>query len=401
MRIKQVFTFIIAMSFFVGTAYAEMTERRPATFHNKVTLKDKVIIEEDVAYGTKADVTSTKDMYPRNWIANSELGIWSGGSTWATGGINGLPDGWYIPSTSTFTGATLVAVTAIAPVSSVTPPFNHSMLLSTWGTDTGQTAVTKFVLYPEGGVSTASTWYKRFAGKNVTFGALVNRSIGQPVASGVTTNFVRPVINTYATHLSGVTSAYWKQGDYVEEGGWKLSTVSWDVPADINAFEVGFAMNPTILSSSASVSITGDSIYVVAPFLLINPLHKKYVSVPQEVIMFERQLDPFGSGGSNFTGTGLTTIDLSADNGWGGIVPDDVKEIYATVMVNAGSSAALQFYGDNGLGGVSIFGQISGVSPLQTTIMIPVSGSGTINVNNTAGGTFSGTSLFVHGVVMK
>ena len=227
---------------------------------------------------------------------------------------------------------------------------------------------------------------------------MVKMDTGQYVATGVTTGFIRPVINTHSVHLSGVTSGYWKKGDWVAENGWNLSTVTWDVPADASAFEVGFAMNPTVLAPGAS---TGDTVYMTAPFIIINPLHTAYVPIPGEEIFFHNQLDPFGSGGSNFLGTVLSTIDLSSDNGWNGIVPDDVSQIYATVAVTATYPYALQFYGDNAKGGVSFFATASGSSPQATTAWIPVSSTGTINVNNTSNGNFSGTCMFVHGAKMR
>ena len=104
---------------------------------------------------------------------------------------------------------------------------------------------------------------------------------------------------------------------------------------------------------------------------------------------------------SIFAGTSGTTIDLSTAPGWGGIVPDDAAEIYVTVVVSGASPAALQFYGDNPLGGVSFFGTSSGVTSVAATAWIPVSSEGIINVNNTQDGTWNSTELYVHGVRMR
>lgn len=393
---KRIFT-LLSILLIIGIAavvYAADRFRGKTEFYDRATFKKDVQLDGEVTYGTDAEVVSTKNMYPQNWIKNSKLAFWSGGTCYANGSTAALPDGWYMPSLSTYTGATLVAVNTISPVSSVTPDFLHSMNVGVNDPTTGQSASTKFILYPGSGVSTASSWYKNFAGKSVTFGAWVNRPITQTVTSGITTNFIRPVINTHSIHLSGVTSGYWAQGDYVENSDWNLATVTMDVPNDASAFECGFAMNPTAIAPTGT---SGDSAYIVAPFLLINPLHKSYVPIPDEEVFFTNQIDVFGAGGSTF-GTGTSqALDISSDNGWGGKIPDDTESIYVTVAVDATYMNALHFYGDNSLGGVSFYGQGgSGVSIQTMTAWIPISSSGTINISDVSDN-FTGTSLFVLG----
>ena len=395
------FLFVLSMAVYVWAR----AERSKVEYYDRQTFKAKTVHQNEMNFGSDASITSTKLLYPKNEIKNSQLGIWSGGTRWGSGGLASVPDGWYIPSTSTYTGVTLVGVDAIAPVSSVTPAFIHSMYINTWdGTNASvQNGNTKFVLYPDSGVSTQSWWYKKFAGKSVTFGAWVNRDVAQVVASGVTTNFIRPVINSHSVHLSAC-SDYWKLGDFIEDGDWALATVTWDVPANADAFECGFAMNPTVLAARKSGN-SGDSMYVVAPFLLINPLNKEYAPKPGEVITFNKQLEPWPSGGSTFgaqaTGHAATSIDLSSANNFEGIIPDDTEAIYATVRVQASYGHAIQFYGDDPRGGVSFFGvdQGSGVTSQASTAWIPISSSGTLNVDNIA--VFSGVSLMIHGAKMR
>jgi len=400
---KKKITFLTALlvtGVFIASAYAAM-ERKEIWYKNFQHFMTNIFIEKGCEFGDNAEITSTnKDLYPVNLIKNSKFAIWSGGSRYGDGGTASVPDGWYIPSTSTYTGTTLVAVDSISPVSSTTPQAIHSMYLDTWDSTTGPTAATKFVLYPDSGVSTASWWYKKFAGKTAVFGAWVKRDVTQSVTTGVTTNFIRPVINTYSVHLSGCTSAYWKLGDYVENDGWTLATVTCDVPITADAFECGFSLSPTVLAPTGT---SGDSVYVVKPFLLINPLHKEYVPRPDEEIFFTNTVNPFGAystGGSTFgTGSG-GSLDLSADDGWGGKIPDDVSHIYATVAVNASWPYNLYMYGDEVLGGVSFYTTGSGASPQATTAWIPVDVGGEINISNPSTN-FSGVSLFVHGAKIR
>ena len=71
-----------------------------------------------------------------------------------------------------------------------------------------------------------------------------------------------------------------------------------------------------------------------------------------------------------------------------------------TSIVDVSYPNVVHFYGDNALGGASIFGcGPSGVSPQPTTTWIPVASDGTINVLSQSDA--SGTSLFVHGVKIR
>ena len=375
--------------------------RNKNIYTDRQTFKKDVNIDGDMKFGDNASIlTDSKNLYPRNQMHNSELAIWSGGTRWGSGALASVPDSWYVYSQSTLTGVTRIDVDTISPVSSVTPPFIHSMYINTWDTSTGP-GVTKYVAYPSSGVSTSPSWYKKFAGRTVVFGAYVKRDLAQPISTGVTTGFIRPFINRHETYVGAET--YFEFGDYVESDGWTLSTIEYDVPAGATAFEVGFAMNPTVLAGSKSGD-TGDSAYVVAPFILINPLNKAYVPVPKEEIFFINTVNPFGayvSGGSSFVaGDAATVMDLSSDDGWAGKIPDDVELIYATVSVGGTWPNSLYMYGDNVLGGVSFYSTASGASPQATTAWIPVSSTGTINIPNPSG-SFSGTSMFVHGVKMR
>jgi len=398
-----ILTCLLVLSFTVYVLARE--ERSKVEYKEKQTFKSDTEHQKEMKFGPNASITSDKNVYPENFIKNSQLAIWSGGTRWGSGGLASVPDGWYIPDTSTYTGVTRIDVNTIAPVSSVTPPFTHSMYVNVWdGTNaSGQSANTKFVLYPDSGVSAAPWWYQKFAGKNVTFGAWVKRDLGQPVASGVTTNFIRPVMNSHSVHLSAC-STYWKLGDFVEKNGWSLATVTWDVPATADAFEVGFAMNPTVLAPGVSTE-TGDSVYVVAPFLLINPLKAEYVSRPGEVIFLKIGLNVW-SGGSDFGAQAATdagtALDLSEDVGWGGIIPDDVEAIYANV---GGSFAGvldadyLYFYGDNILSGTTVCGEVASIRSIFHPMWIPLSSTGTINVDNV--NVVTGVTLQVQGVQMR
>lgn len=394
-------TFALTCNFAFGESVRGKKDfRDPVTFQKKATVKEKMEFGKDASITIESSQTvPEKNLYPQNFIKNSGMDIWSGGTRWGSGALSSVPDGWYIPSTSTYTGVTRIDVDTISPVSSVTPDFTNSVYLGVFDTANAisQTGNTKFFMYPGSGVSTASSWYKRFAGKSVTFGAYVKRDLGQYTSTGVTTNFIRPVMNDHSVFLSGVTNGYWKEGDWVSHNGWNLYTVTWDVPTTADAFEVGFAMNPTVLSPAAS---TGDSVYITGAFLEINPLHKGYVPIPEEDVYFTNQIDVFGSGGSTFGAGPAQALDLSSDNGWGGKVPDNVTAIYGTVEVNAAYPNGLHMYGDNSSGGVTFFGTGSGAFPQATTAWIPVSSSGTINIS-TVPAAFSGTSLFVHGAKLR
>ena len=392
-----ILTCLLVLSF---TVYVfARSERSKVEYYEKQTFKSDTEHQKEMKFGPNASITSDKNVYPENFIKNSQLAIWSGGTRWGSGGLASVPDGWYIPSLSTFTGVTRIDVNTISPVSSVTPSFTHSMLLSTWDATTG-TGNTNYVAYPNSGVSAAQWWRDKFAGKTVVFGAFVKRDLGQYVASGVSTNFIRPFIHVGQNYKASEVN--YTFGDYIEKGGWALATIEYDVPAGVSAFEVGFAMNPTVLAPPGGSS-TGDSVYVCAPFLLINPLCKEYVANPGEVIFLNKTLDVW-SGGSTFgamaIGQAGTALDLSLDTGWSGIIPDDAAAIYATVKGDFAATAdPLHFYGNNIDSGVTIYPNVVAGVATFNNIWIPISSTGTINVDNVA--VVTGVSLFVEGVLMR
>ena len=389
------FLFVLSMAVYVWAR----AERSKVEYYDRQTFKAKTVHQNEMNFGSDASITSTKLLYPKNEIKNSQLGIWSGGTRWGSGGLASVPDGWYISNLSTYTGVTRIDVNAISPVSSVTPSFTHSMYLNTWDATTGA-GNTNYIAYPNSGVSAAQWWRDKFAGKTVVFGAFVKRDLGQYAATGVTTNFIRPFVHIGQNYKA--TEINFTFGDYIETGGWTLATMEYDVPAGVSAFEVGFAMNPTVLAPPGGSS-TGDSVYVCAPFLLINPLRKEYVPNPGEVIFLNKTLDVW-SGGSTFgamaIGQAGTALDLSLDTGWGGIIPDDAEAIYATVKGDFASTAdPLHFYGNNIDSGVTIYPNVVAGVATFNNIWIPLSSTGTINVDNVA--VVTGVSLFVEGVKVK
>lgn len=403
-RILTIFcVFMLVLAFVTPQAYAK-SERSKIEYYDRQWFKDEARFDDTTNFTDNADITSdSKLFYPLNHIKNSGLGVWSGGTRYGVSNSqSAVPDGWYIygQSASTGTGATRYDLADVAPGtgSTVYQGQEHSMLIGVWDPTTGA-GTTKYYAYPDSGVSAQRHWYQRFAGHTVTFGCYIHRDLSQYVATGVTTNLIRPFINIGTTYVDAET--YFTFGSYVEDNddAWTLATVTYDVPSSATAFEVGLAINPTVLSASAS---TGDTVYVSAPFLLIDPLHKGYVPNPGEVIMFEAQLDVWGSGGSTFgakptAGTAIS-YDLSSANGFNGIVPDDVEAMYVTVGVDAAASSAMHFYGDDATGGVTIMGTGNSV-PNWETLWVPVSASGTINIDNI--NAFTGTSLFVHGVKLR
>jgi len=393
-----ILTCLLVLSF---TVYVfARSERSKVEYYEKQTFKSDTEHQKEMKFGPNASITSDKNVYPENFIKNSQLAIWSGGTRWGSGGLASVPDGWYIPSLSTFTGVTRIDVNTISPVSSVTPSFTHSMLLSTWDATTGA-GNTNYIAYPNSGVSAVQWWRDKFAGKTVVFGAFVKRDLGQYVASGVSTNFIRPFVHIGQNYKASEVN--YTFGDYIEKAGWTLATMEYDVPAGVSAFEVGFAMNPTVLAPPGGSS-TGDSVYVVAPFLLINPLNKEYVANPKEIIFLNENVNAFTAGASTFGAMddlqAGTVLDLSADDGWGGIIPDDAEAIYTTVKGDFASTAdPLHFYSVNIDSGVTIYPNVAAGVATFNNVWIPVSPTGTITVDNVA--VVTGVSLQVHGVQMR
>ncbi len=347
------------------------------------------------------------NLHPQNLINNALLAVWSGGSRYgaplaaygASGGsIWAVPDGWNIQGAST--GVTRYdAPDAIAGSgSSVYPGFPHSAYVQTWGTATG-TGTTRYFTYPgTNGVSTTATWYRQFAGQRVTFGAWVKRDTAQYTATGVSTYFIRPFINTYANagYLAGETSFAF--GSYQATNGWECVTATTTVPTAATALEVGFAMNPTVLAA-----VGGDSAYVCGPFLYVNPVDSAFAPNPQEIVYLNRSLDVW-SGGSTFTaqlGNNVgQSIDLSTGAGWKGIIPDSAKAIYCTIRGDFASTAdPLHFYANMLDSGVTLYPQVTAGVASFDNIWIPLKADGTFIVDNVAAVT--GVSLIVNAVQVR
>jgi len=337
------------------------------------------------------DGTVRFDSYPPaqvNEITNAALAIWSGSTR---DGVSpaGYPDGWLVLD-QTNTGVTLVNSDTVAKAgtgNTVYPGFNHAMEIQTLAA----TGTSDYISYPGiAGVSTNPIWYKKYAGERVTFGALVRTDIA---------NNVRPYIITctnarVAGNMHGVTpfATYGSYGD--GDAGWDLLTATTTVPNAASALEFGWEIDGT--------SRTGPTAYVCGPFFVSGATPSMPVQRPGEMIFLEEKLDVW-SGGSDFgarAATRTTTLDISSDIGWNGIIPEDAKAIYATVMGDfVATSDYLYFYGDNILGGVTVVPQVVGGVASFDNVWIPVSGTGTITVQNAAAVT--GVSLFVHGVQMQ
>lgn len=343
-----------------SVAFADSTERRRIIYTDKQTYQADAVFKDTANYGSNAEITSDrKAIYPQNLIQNSLFGVWSGGSTFVIAGRAGVPDGWNIPSAST--GATKVDVANTAPGtgSTVYAGFTHSVSLGNYNATTGAGTTAYFTYPSENGVSTSRTWYQQFAGKRVVFGAWVWQDFGQYAASGVTTQFIRPFINTYpGGYAAGETSFAF--GDYPLKSGWNLLSAVTTVPNGATALEVGFAMNPTILAPRVT---TGDSAYVCAPFLLIDPIHAGYVPVPQEVI-YLRNAARFDS--SNYaTAGGNSSFTVAARTA--GKIPEDVDALYvAFIGTPAGSTNEVHFRPSttNVGSGATYYTALAGVSPV-------------------------------------
>ena len=326
-----------------------------------------------------------------NMVTNQKVLVWSGGTNHqASNGV--LPDGWTNYDT-TNTGATLYR-------------FSDSAVIATGGTEYGNSGgvvyVQSFGTQVEGdadeheyfsSVSTQQWHIDKFRGQTVQVGALF---YADPGTTG-STSFARPYIVTCTNaRAPGVTgfATYPSGATYVTGAGWQTLSAVTTVPNDATAFAWG-------IEYTQRNALTGESVFWTRPFCVSGVSVANAPAPSQnEVVMFDRQVDPFGSGGSTFgIGTG-GSLDLSADASWGGIVPDNATEIYATVIVSAAYANALHLYGDDALGGVSFFGVASGTSPQATTAWIPVDAGGDINISNPTAD-FSGTSLFVHGARIR
>lgn len=332
---KRIFTVIwvlVVSACLCGTVYAQSAmERQPHNWTNKNKFSSTVILEKDVDLGTNANITSSGGRYldPQNHIRNSLLGVWStGASIYNTGTTSAnVPDGWYNPTTNLGNvGVSKVLLTDVAFGSggSVYPTFPYSMQIDARNKHTTGAGVTGYFAYPgDSGVSTAALWYRKFSGKRVVFGAYVWRDTGQYTASGVSTHFIRPFIRTSSS--GGNVDINCAFGDYQETNGWQLVSAVTDVPTKATALEVGFALNPTVLAP-----IAGDTAFICAPFLLIDPARVDYVSAPREIVYFSSPVEFNTNGPGNDKGTG--TSSYTVFNETSGRVPQDVDAYYVAVQ---------------------------------------------------------------------
>ena len=391
------FVFMMAGLLAGGTAgWSAYTGNKSVTVGGRATydIYDEDTMSSDDAYGvaTQQSIKAYIDGAIRaiNIVDNVGLDIWSkSGATRSRTSTDAAPDGWKVYNVGD-TGATRYSfadpqMAAIAATPYGT--FGHAMYAQTLeATDTD----TDEIGY-NSGVSIRQWYIDKFRGQEVQAGFLVWTDPG----TGGALDVFRPYIITCTNvRTSGISLFAAYSADYAG-GGWEFMSATTTVPDKATAFEFGI----DIKNQSA---LSGESIFIIGPTIIVNGSPVTYpVQKINETIFFEEIHDPFGSGGSNFLGAALSTIDLSLDPEWSGIIPDNVSHIYVTVGVNASYPGALYFYGDNLLGGVSFFGLQSGVSPSFRTAWIPVSGSGTLNIANGSGAVFSGTSLFVHGAKIR
>lgn len=402
---KGIVLAVMVLLAFAVTANAQKAAitNQPNIFTDKQIFRAPIEVYKTEKFGPDAEITSDRRLfYSKNYIENSLLGVWSGGSRYTVGGTASVPDGWNIMST--YTGTSRFDLSDVAPGSGSTiyPGFPHSMYLENRNPVTGP-GTTAYVTYsPTNGVSSTRTWYQQFAGKRVVFGAWVKKENTQAVASGVTTNFIRPFINTYSgAGYAGVEKSF-AFGNYASGNEWTMLSSVTTVPAGATALEVGFAMNPTILAAKGVVAQTGDSVYICAPFLLIDPIKTEYIPAPQEVVFLNKTLNVW-SGGSTFgsrdSGDVGVSLDLSVHPGWAGIIPDSAKAILCTVKGDFASTAdPLHFYANKIDSGVTVYPQIAAGVASFSNVWIPISTTGTIKVDNVA--TVTGVTLWVHAVMM-
>jgi len=331
----------------------------------------------------------SSDASRENLVENAKLSIWSGGTCQVTNLAAAAPDNWKVYDT-TNSGATRY-------------DFSDSQLIATGATAYGYLGHAMYIqgidslhgmadeIAYNAGVSNQAWYYQKFRGQAVQWGAMVYTDTGTTGA----TDFIRPYIitSTNTRTTAGVSTFATYSTDYAN-GGWEFISATTTVPNAATAFEVGFEIKN-------SSELSGESAFILGPTLFIggNTVYSPIQKGP-ETILFAKQLDPFGSGGSTFgASTTVTSMDLSSDIGWNGIVPDDVSAIYVTSIVSTEYPNGVHYYGDNSLGGVTAFGVSSGTSPQAITTWIPVGASGAINVLSTSEA--SGTSLFIHGAKVR
>jgi len=397
---------LLTVLVFAGVALAQdsVFPRKQHTWTEKQTFRAPVEQYSTSKYGEDAEITtSRRTLYPENLLENSLYAVWSGGTRYGVLDADGksggskwaVPDGWNVQGA--YTGVTRCdapdAITGSG--SSVYSGFPYSAEINCWGTATGA-GTTRYYTYPATtGVSTSAAWFDRFRGKRVVFGAFVKRDLDQYTKTGVTTNFIRPFINTYsgAGYLAGETSFAF--GDYQTTNGWAAVSATTTVPLNATALEVGFAMNPTVL---AATSTSGDSAYVCAPFLYIDPLSKEYASRPGEVIFFKRPIDFDYDYDKSITAVSAYNVPGQTR----GIAPAAMAAAYLVSMTgNAASGVSVMFRANAAMSGVSFpanRGASTDQSILYTTWVVP-DADGNFELNSSSG--VSNISITLHGVELK
>lgn len=404
----------LVVLFMAHTVFADHTEKKRIIYSDKQTYNAPVVINDDVTYGADAEIKSNRRyLNPPNMIHNSLLGIWSGGSRYGVGGTTCVPDGWTITGTKTGVSRVEGSDTALGSGATVYPGFPHSMLIENWATKTGPGGTTAYVQYPAmAGVSPSRVWYQQFAGKRVVFGAWVNFDVNQYVKSAVTTNFMRPYILTYTganNYVQNATSFAF--GPYVTNHGWTMVSAVTDVPTKATALEVGFELSPTILAAAADDTAgnprSGDSIYVCAPFLLVDPLQTEYVPNPQEEIYFDRAVEFYNGTAANWNkGVGTSSYNVAQET-LGKISPN-VSTLYVTYQAKSAGSGtvSVQFRTSTAskhLSGATfypVFNNAGGTSNFSTgPVWVPTDYNGDFDVYTSEAQT--GVSLTVTGAKMR
>lgn len=319
----------------------------------------------------------------KNVIKNSAFAVWSSGTAYAID-ASASPDGWSftdIANTGSNAGATKVNLADVTTPGSgqteIYPGLTHSALITS---DAG-VGVSDYWVYPDenSGLSVAQTWYRKFVGRTITFGALVYTD--SSLAGD--TNYIRPYISTAnvgghkggTVNGSGVTRSTF--GDYAS-GGWQFLSASTTVPNGATALEFGWQIFGTALSSSPTA-------YVCGPTLIsgntVGAL-QEYIPVPNEVVDFKNFV-PLVKGGNSTFGVSAEVyqFDLSANSSVTDQqhkISDDVDAVYIVVAGDPQSTtSAMYFYGDSTSSGVSM----SGVSNMAA--WAPVSSSGVLNMTVT------------------
>ena len=356
--------------------------------YRKLDVRDLEVYNIDKAASHYPDITIDDshfdgtvrfDAYPPaqvNEITNAALGVWSKGTNFQTDS-DSSPDGWLVWD-QTNTGVTRIDVSdvpALGTGNTIYPGFTHAMEIKT----AAASGISDYISYPSAsGVSENETWYKKYAGKRVTFGAMVRTDIA---------NNVRPYIITCNNartagtgNAAGVTpyAAYGSYGD--GDAGWDFLTATTTVPIGATALEFGWEIDGT--------ARTGPTAYVCGPTFTSGTTPTMPIPKPGEVVILEEGLNVWygiktsggDTGASAFMPGSAQALDLSVDQGWNGIIPDDAEAI----LVESGISVVavgdtLRFYGNTGIGGTTVYGLVAGTTN-YAQIWVPVSYDGIVNV---------------------